>query len=264
MSAEFRHPHHDPRRDICPFEQDFGFEYERPELRAFETRTRDMELAAIDFGEGEGKAERSDWYLMQGTRRSIRRAYESHREDPWAQAEPGSRAASIRSGLLRTVAMALRWARAAALQGSRLVAHREPEIQRVDPQDAATPQEMEAPLAPDPVSDELRLAQQRLANREAAFGFNHPDVASELHFIAALHHEAGQYATAVASYSMALAIRERTLGPDHPEVASTLEDLAAARRDDGEPEEADRLLARAQEIRRRRAFPAVSDPKRLG
>jgi len=101
----------------------------------------------------------------------------------------------------------------------------------------------------DPFGDDVALSRQRLANREAAFGFNHPAVADELHYMAAIYHEAGDYDTAIALYSAALAIRERTLGPSHSEIASTLEDLSSARRDSGETQEAESLLWRARQIR---------------
>jgi tetratricopeptide (TPR) repeat protein len=74
-------------------------------------------------------------------------------------------------------------------------------------------------------------------------------VASELHFIGALHHEAGRYDEALAYYGLALTIRERTIAPDHPELVSTLEDLAATRHAQGEAAEAEQLLARAQRLR---------------
>jgi hypothetical protein len=276
MSAEFHHPDHDSGLDICPFRDGFGLEYERPEILAFELRTRDTELAAIDVGDGRGKPERSDWYLMQGTRRSIRRAYDAHRDDPWAQAELRRRTASMHSGPLPTLIAVLRRITAAALDGSRRATTRATNIRRVEQHATPQPEPLNENLkltpdpvskenlnlTPDPISEELRRAQDRLANREAALGFNHPDVASELHFIAALHHEAGEYAPAIAAYGMALVIQERTLGPSHPEVASTLEDLAAARRDDGEPEEGERLLLRAQAIRRR-SIELTPDPKRV-
>ncbi len=95
----------------------------------------------------------------------------------------------------------------------------------------------------------LRQALLRLATREYAYGANHPNVASELHFIGALHHEAERYDEALAYYGLALAIRERALSPDHPELASLLEDLAATRQAQGEPAEAEQLLARAQRVR---------------
>ncbi len=98
----------------------------------------------------------------------------------------------------------------------------------------------------DPV---LRQALLRLEAREYAFGAHHPNVASELHFIGALHHEAGRHDEALAYYGLALAIRERTLAPDHPELASTLEDLAATRQAQGETDEAEQLLARARRLR---------------
>jgi hypothetical protein len=102
---------------------------------------------------------------------------------------------------------------------------------------------------PDPFDNQIILSRQRLANRESAFGFNHPAVADELHYMAAIYQEAGGYDTAIALYSAALAIRERTLGPSHSQVASTLEDLSSARRDSGETEEAETLLWRARQIR---------------
>ena len=95
----------------------------------------------------------------------------------------------------------------------------------------------------------LRQALLRLATREYAYGAHHPNVASELHFIGALHHEAGRYDEALAYYGLALTIRERTIAPDHPELVSTLEDLAATRQAQGEAAEADQLLARAQRLR---------------
>jgi tetratricopeptide (TPR) repeat protein len=95
----------------------------------------------------------------------------------------------------------------------------------------------------------LRQALLRLATREYSYGAHHPNVASELHFIGALHHEAGRYDEALAYYSLALAIRERTLSPDHPELASTLEDLAATREAQGEAAEAEYLRTRALRLR---------------
>jgi tetratricopeptide (TPR) repeat protein len=83
---------------------------------------------------------------------------------------------------------------------------------------------------------DIDLALLRLAARESARGFNHPDVASELHLLGALHHEAGRYNEALAFYATALAIRQRTLGRDHSELASTLVDLEAARRDEADEE----------------------------
>jgi tetratricopeptide (TPR) repeat protein len=118
----------------------------------------------------------------------------------------------------------------------------------------------ERPRAPEPeptpVTDDgdrddpiLRQALLRLATREYAYGAHHPNVASELHFIGALHHEAGRYDEALAYYGLALSIREHRLSPDHPELASTLEDLAATRQAQGEAAEAERLLARAKHLR---------------
>lgn len=109
----------------------------------------------------------------------------------------------------------------------------------------------------------LREALLRLATREYAYGAHHPNVASELHFIGALHHEAGRYDEALAYYGLALTIRERTVSPDHPELASTLEDLAATRQAQGEAAEAEQLLAKAQRLRlhyRRTNTPLATTP----
>ena len=101
----------------------------------------------------------------------------------------------------------------------------------------------------DPDDPILRQALLRLATREYAYGAHDPTVASELHFIGALHHESGRYDEALAYYGLALAIRERVLAPEHPELASTLEDLAAIRETQGETAEAMQLLARAERLR---------------
>jgi tetratricopeptide (TPR) repeat protein len=121
---------------------------------------------------------------------------------------------------------------------------------RAEPLDAPPPPETTPELVYDePEDPALRQAILRLEAREYAFGAQHPTVASELHFIGALHHEAGRYDEALAYYGLALAIRERTLSPEHPELASTLEDLAATRQAQGEAAEAEQLLARAQQLR---------------
>lgn len=103
---------------------------------------------------------------------------------------------------------------------------------------SAKPAPQPAPVqnASDWNGHDIDLALLRLAARESARGFNHPDVASELHLLGALHHEAGRYNEALAFYSTALVIRQRTLGRDHPEVAATLVDLEAARRDEADEE----------------------------
>lgn len=112
-------------------------------------------------------------------------------------------------------------------------------------------------LEMDPDDPGLRQALLRLATREDAYGANHPNVASELHFIGALHHEGGRYDEALAYYGQALAIRERTLSSDHPELASTLEDLAATRQAQGEAAEAEQLLTRARHLRVRYRSPLL-------
>ena len=103
---------------------------------------------------------------------------------------------------------------------------------------STTPAIQEAPIDDASVvhDREIKLSRLRLAARESAHGFNDPDVASELHLLGALEHEAGRFNEALALYSTALTIRQRTLGRDHPEVAATLGDLEAARRDEADSE----------------------------
>jgi tetratricopeptide (TPR) repeat protein len=124
---------------------------------------------------------------------------------------------------------------------------------------ASAPEPEATPEVDDAGRDDpsLRQALARLATREYAYGANHPDVASELHFIGALHHEGGRYDEALAYYGQALAIRERTLSSDHPELASTLEDLAATRQAQGESAEAEQLLTRARHLRVRYRSPLL-------
>jgi hypothetical protein len=128
---------------------------------------------------------------------------------------------------------------------------------RGQPEPPDAPSEEPTPEVDDGDHDDptLRQALLRLATREYAHGADHPNVASELHFIGALHHEAGRYDEALAYYGLALAIRERTLSADHPELAATLEDLAATRQAQGEDAEGERLLARAQGLRLRYRRP---------
>jgi tetratricopeptide (TPR) repeat protein len=146
-----------------------------------------------------------------------------------AAVDRGARAARFRSGVaLRRI----HFDRAAAESPNMPLPETTPEVDEGDHDDPA-----------------LRQALLRLATREYAYGAHHPNVASELHFIGALHHEAGRYDEALAYYGLALTIRERTISPDHPEVVSTLEDLAATRRAQGEAAEAEQLLARAQRLR---------------
>ncbi len=95
--------------------------------------------------------------------------------------------------------------------------------------------------------------------REAAFGCNHPDVTSEIHIMAAIHHDTKRYETAIALYGTALAIRERARTESfrgRPDVRGP----PAARRDAGEPEEAELLVSRAEEIRRHPRDAADQDP----
>jgi len=138
---------------------------------------------------------------------------------------------------------------ATALARTLLLAARE-FAERVD---VPTPGASSSPtpeLQPAPSDDvvrhnrEIHLARLRLAARESARGFNHPDVASELHLLGALEHEAGRFNEALALYSTALVIQQRTLGNDHPEVVATRVDLEAARRDEADDEAEAHVVSR--------------------
>jgi tetratricopeptide (TPR) repeat protein len=132
---------------------------------------------------------------------------------------------------------------------------------RGKPEAPAPPVVEEPAPPPDPIREEILRAEERVAAKERHLGSDTPEIAAELHFIGALHHQQGRYDEAVSFYERALAIRERTLGADHPEVAATLEDLAAAREDQGAAEEAERLHTRALEIHAMFAGLLARDPE---
>lgn len=160
-------------------------------------------------------------------------------------------ASTLAAKLTRTVPIAASGATTAIMQARRsatalvrrLLAAAREFAERVDFAAPPAPPSATRVLQAAPIDDasirnsrEIHLARIRLAARESARGFNHPDVASELHLLGALQHEAGRFNEALALYSTALVIRQRTLGGDHPEVAATLVDLEAARRDEAEDE----------------------------
>jgi hypothetical protein len=130
---------------------------------------------------------------------------------------------------------------ATALARTLLLAAREL-AERIEIPTPPAPSSATPALQPPPSDDvvrrnrEIHLARLQLAARESARGFNHPDVASALHLLGALEHEAARFNEALALYSTALAIRQRTLGDDHPEVVATRVDLEAARRDEANDE----------------------------
>ena len=73
---------------------------------------------------------------------------------------------------------------------------------------------------------DARTALERvLAIFEAAYGPDHPEVATTLGNLANIQQDLGQLADARATQRRALAIFEAAYGPDHPEVARTLGNL---------------------------------------
>ena len=70
------------------------------------------------------------------------------------------------------------------------------------------------------------LAERALAIDEAAYGPDHPDVATVLNNLAHILQDLGQLAEARPLAERALAIAEAAYGPDHPDVAIRLSNLA--------------------------------------
>jgi CHAT domain-containing protein len=97
-------------------------------------------------------------------------------------------------------------------------------------------------------ADAIPMAQQVLAIREKALGPDHPQVATALGWLAALHDRQGRHAEAEPLYQRSLAIRERALGRDHPEVAKSLNNLALLYGNQGRYADAEPLYQRSLAI----------------
>ena len=89
-----------------------------------------------------------------------------------------------------------------------------------------------------------------LAIREKTLGLDHPDVATTLNNLGALHDAQDHYEQAEAYYRRAIAIREKALGPTHIETAATLASL-------GEIYMEQRKFDKAEEPLRRAYFARV-------
>jgi hypothetical protein len=87
------------------------------------------------------------------------------------------------------------------------------------------------------------LAERALAITEAAYGPDHPDVATRLNNLALILQDLGQLAEAWPLAERALAITEAAYGPDHPAVATLRTDLAAILADPAQPDDTERPLA---------------------
>jgi len=70
------------------------------------------------------------------------------------------------------------------------------------------------------------LYEKALVIREKILGSEHPDVATSLNNLAALHKDLGNYEQAKPLYERALAIDEKVYGTEHPDVAIDLNNLA--------------------------------------
>ena len=102
-----------------------------------------------------------------------------------------------------------------------------------------------------------RFIARALAIREAALGPDHPDTATSLNNLAALHRARGEYDAAEPLFARALAIREAALGPDHPDTATSLNDLALLHRDRGEHDAAEPLCGAPWRSARPRSGPTI-------
>ena len=92
------------------------------------------------------------------------------------------------------------------------------------------------------------LQERALAIDEAAYGPDHPDVATDLNNLALILQDLGQPGEARPLQERALAIDEAAYGPDHPDVATDLNNLAMILQDLGQPLGARPLLERALAI----------------
>ncbi|KKM70124.1 hypothetical protein LCGC14_1443890 [marine sediment metagenome] len=93
------------------------------------------------------------------------------------------------------------------------------------------------------------VAKKALQVAEQKAGADHPDVATSLSNLAALHYKQGQYAKAEPLYKRSLAIYEKVLGPDHPNVATILGSIAKLYRATERVAEAEVLEKRVARIR---------------
>jgi tetratricopeptide (TPR) repeat protein len=90
--------------------------------------------------------------------------------------------------------------------------------------------------------------ERALAIDEAAFGPDHPKVATNVNNLGVVLQALGDYAGAKAAYERALAIDEAAFGPDHPEVATDVNNLGDVLRALGDYAGAKAAYARALAI----------------
>lgn len=93
-------------------------------------------------------------------------------------------------------------------------------------------------------ADAEALLRRALAIDERSYGPDHPNVATDLHYLARVLHDTNRLTDAEALYRRALAIHERSYGPDHPDVADDLHHLARLLHDTNRLAEAEPLYRR--------------------
>lgn len=97
-------------------------------------------------------------------------------------------------------------------------------------------------------TDAKTLLERALTLDKAAYGPDHPDVASDTNNLANVLRDLGQPEQARPLAERALAIDEAAYGPDHPTVARDLNNLAWSLRVLGQPEQARPVAERALAI----------------
>ena len=108
-------------------------------------------------------------------------------------------------------------------------------------------------------TEAVPIAQEAVQVAEAAFGSDHPNVATSLNFLANLYHLQGKYTQAQPLYQRALGIDEKALGPEHPYVATSLYNMAALYKAQGKYAEAEPLYLRSLAIREKALGPNHPD-----
>ena len=99
------------------------------------------------------------------------------------------------------------------------------------------------------LAEALARAERSLALRESALDGMHPDVASALHLVGALHQKRRDLVRAEPFFQRALAIREVALGDQHPDFATSLHCLAIVYADKALYGQSEPLLRRALALR---------------
>jgi len=108
-------------------------------------------------------------------------------------------------------------------------------------------------------AEAIPIAEEAVRAAEAAFGPEHPHLATVLNNLAELYRAQGKYAEAEPLYQRALRIYEKALGPEHADVAAPLNNLALLYGTQGRYAEAEPLHQRALRIREKAFGPEDPD-----